>query len=160
MRTSHRGHRHRITTFEERSTLALSLKTLEILEMIKEIDLPDLLTDYDWSEVFGEGTGGNCNGTIQVVPPGAAVDSSGISREMVAEVIATVNGENDGPDWVGLFRLNDGRYLVAEGGCDYTGWDCQAGNSLCVAGSLDDAIKYGLNPEQQQRLGITKVNAE
>ena len=127
--------------------------------MIKEIDLPDLLTDYDWSEVFGEGTGGNCNGTIQVVPPGAAVDSSGISREMVAEVIATVNGENDGPDWVGLFRLNDGRYLVAEGGCDYTGWDCQAGNSLCVAGSLDDAIKYGLNPEQQQRLGITKVNA-
>ena len=61
--------------------------------MIKEIDLPDLLTDYDWSEVFGEGTGGNCNGTIQVVPPGAAVDSSGISREMVAEVIATVNGD-------------------------------------------------------------------
>lgn len=124
--------------------------------MNKEIDLPELLTDYDWSEVFGEGSGGNCDRTIQVVPPGAAVDSSGISRAMVVEVIAAVNGENDGDQWVGLFLLNDGRYLVAEGGCDYTGWDCQAGNSLCVAGSLEDAIKYGLNSEQQSRLGITE----
>lgn len=125
-------------------------------EVIKEIDLPDLLNSYDWEEVFGEGSGGNCDGTIQVVPPGAPVDSSGVSRAMVAEVIATVNGENDGEQWVGLFLLNDGRYLVAEGGCDYTGWDCQAGNSLCVAGSLEDAIRYGLNPEQQHRLGITE----
>ena len=90
-------------------------------EVIKEIDLPDLLNSYDWEEVFGEGSGGNCDGTIQVVPPGAPVDSSGVSRAMVAEVIATVNGENDGEQWVGLFLLNDGRYLVAEGGCDYTG---------------------------------------
>jgi hypothetical protein len=122
--------------------------------MIKEIELPDLLKSYHWEEVFGEGDGGNCDGTIQVVPPGAKVDSSGISREMVVEIIAAVNGENDESDWVGLFLLNDGRYLVAEGGCDYTGWDCQANNSLCVAGSLEDAIKYGLNPEQQRRLGI------
>ncbi len=122
--------------------------------MIRDIDLPELLDDYDWCEVFGEGTGGNCDGVIQVVPPGAKVDSSGVSRAMVVEVIAAVNGENDGDQWVGLFRLNDGRFLVAEGGCDYTGWDCQAGNSLCVAGSIADAIKYGLNPEQQIRLGI------
>lgn len=122
--------------------------------MVKEIDIDDLKSDYDWEEVFGEGSGGNCDGTIQVVPPGAPVDSGGVSREMVTEIIAAVNGENDGKDWVGLFLLIDGRYLVAEGGCDYTGWDCQAGNSLCVAGSLVDAIKYGLNAEQQSRLGI------
>ncbi len=122
--------------------------------MIREIELEELRNSYDWSEVFGEGTGGNCYGTIQVVPPGAPVDSSGVSREKVVEVIAAVNGENDGDQWVGLFLLDDGRYLVAEGGCDYTGWDCQAGNALCVAGSLDDAIRYGLNPEQQARLGI------
>ena len=122
--------------------------------MIREIELEALRDDYDWGEVFGEATGGNCDGTIQVVPPGAPVDSSGVSRAKVIEIIAAVNGENDGPDWVGLFLLDDGRYLVAEGGCDYTGWDCQAGNSLCVARSLGDAIKYGLNPEQQERLGI------
>jgi hypothetical protein len=122
--------------------------------MVKDINLLELLDDYDWAEVFGEGSGGNCDGTIQVVPPGASVASSGVSRAMVAEVIAAVNGENAGEQWVGLFRLNDGRFLVAEGGCDYTGWDCQAGNSLCVAGSLADAIKYGLNAEQQARLGV------
>lgn len=122
--------------------------------MNKEIELSELVNDYDWSEVFGEGTGGNCDGTIQVVPPGAKVDSSGVSRAKVVEILAAVNGENDGEQWVGLFLLDDGRYLVAEGGCDYTGWDCQAGNSLCVDGSLEDAIKYGLNPEQQKRLGI------
>lgn len=122
--------------------------------MIKEIDLPDLLTDYDWSEVFGEGDGGNCDGPIQVVPPGANVASTGVSRAMVAEVIASVNGYNDGDQWIGLFRMTDGRFLVAEGGCDYTGWECRAGNSLCVAASLADAVKYGLNPEQQARLGI------
>lgn len=122
--------------------------------MIKEIDLPELLTDYDWSEVFGEGPGVIFDGTIQVVPPGANVAPSGVSRAMVAEVIASVNGENGGEQWVGLFRLDDGRFLVAEGGCNYTGWDCRSGNSLCVAGSLADAVKYGLNPEQQARLGI------
>lgn len=122
--------------------------------MIKEIELDELINDYDWEEVFGEGNGGNCNGVIQVIPPGAPVNSSGVSRTKVVEIIAAVNGENDGNDWVGLFLLDDGRYLIAEGGCDYTGWDCQAGNSLCVAGSLEDAIKYGLNPEQQKRLGI------
>jgi hypothetical protein len=122
--------------------------------MITEITLDQLQGDYDWSEVFGEGSGGNCNGTIQVIPPGALVDSSGVSRKKVVSILAAVNGENDGDQWVGLFLLDDGRYLVAEGGCDYTGWDCQAGNSLCVAGSLSDAIKYGLNPEQKKRLGI------
>lgn len=122
--------------------------------MIKEIDLEELNSSYDWEEVFGEGTGGNCNGIIQVIPPGAKVDSGPISRAMVVEIIAAVNGENDVKDWIGVFLLLDGRILIAEGGCDYTGWDCQASNSLCVAGSLEDAIRYGLNPEQQKRLGV------
>lgn len=128
--------------------------------MIKEIEINELLTSYDWEEVFGEGSGGNCDWVIQVVPPGSKVDSSGISRKKVVEIIAAVNGCNDEDDWVGLFLLDDGRYLVAEGGCDYTGWDCQASNSLCVAGSLEDAIKYGLNPEQQSRLGILSNESE
>ena len=124
------------------------------MDMIKEINLDDLRSDYDWEEVFGEGSGGNCDGEIQVIPPGAKVDSSGVSRAKVVEVIGAINGENDEAAWFGVFLLDDGRYLVAEGGCDYTGWDCRAGNSLCVAGSLDDAIKYGLTPEMQARLGI------
>jgi hypothetical protein len=127
---------------------------VETVSAVIEITIEELVNDYDWSEVFGEGTGGNCDGEISVIPPGAKVDKSGVSRAMVAEIIAAVNGENDESEWIGVFLLNDGRFLIAEGGCDYTGWDCRAGNSLCVCGSLHDAIKYGLNPEQQKRLGL------
>lgn len=91
---------------------------------VREIDLPALLDDYDWREVFGEGTGGNCDKSrVDACPPGAPVDLTPPTLADVAEVIAAANGENDGADWVGVFRLRDGRYLLATGGCDYTGWD-------------------------------------
>ncbi len=50
--------------------------------------------------------------------------------------------------------LKDGRYLLATGSCDYTGWDCQGGNNLEVAHTLEDIIQYGLELGQKQRLGI------
>ncbi len=89
----------------------------------KEIDIGSLLEDYNWAEVFGEGTGGNTDRHTDPCPPGSTVDLNCPSRTDVVEIIAAVNGDNDGPDWVGLFRLKDGRFLVASGGCDYTGWD-------------------------------------
>ena len=90
----------------------------------REITLAALVEDYDWGEVFGEGTGGNCDKSkIDACPPGAKIDLTPPNRADVVEVIAAVNGENDGPNWVGLFRLKDGRILLASGGCDYTGWD-------------------------------------
>lgn len=119
-----------------------------------EITIEELLDSYDWEEVFGEGPGGNCNGVIQVVPPGADISSDGVKRTDVTEIIAAVNGERDESDWVGVFLLKDGRYLVAEGGCDYTGWDCRASNSLCVCPSLTDAVNLGLNAEQRKGLGF------
>lgn len=89
----------------------------------RDIDLAALAGDYDWQEVFGQGTGGNCDRKTDACPPGAAVDLSPPDISEVAEVLAAVNGENDGDDWVGLFRMRDGRIVVASGGCDYTGWD-------------------------------------
>ena len=72
------------------------------------------LANYDWEEVFKYSSpqvvmGGNCPGTP-------------FAREDVAEIIALVNGENDGDPWIALFRLKDGRYAYIEAGCDYTGW--------------------------------------
>lgn len=121
---------------------------------VKEITLEQLMTDYDWAEVFGEGSGGNTTRDIDVAPPGVDVSTSPVSRTDVAEVIAAVNGENDERDWIGVFRLNDGRFLVASGGCDYTGWDCQASNNLTVCASLDDAVKYGLDEARRALLGL------
>lgn len=70
-------------------------------------------------------------------------------------MIACVNGENDGQEWVGVFRFNDGRFAVVSAGCDYTGWDCQASNSISVAATLDDAIRFGLNDSERARLGLS-----
>ena len=91
--------------------------------LTRDITREELLKDYDWEEVFGEGTGGNCDRTTEPCVPGSEVDLTPPKRSDVSLVIAAVNGENDGANWAGLFRLSDGRFLVASGGCDYTGWD-------------------------------------
>src|SRR6478735_8794661 len=98
---------------------------------VKDITLEQLLVSWDWGEVFGEGSGGNCDQQTDPCPPtDTAVSTAPPRRTDVAEIIAAVNGENDESEWLGVFRLNDGRFLLASGSCDYTGWDCQAGNSL------------------------------
>lgn len=112
------------------------------------------LNDYDWAEVFGEGGGGNCTPIIPNVTPGSNVSGATFCREDVAEISGMVEGENDGPDWVVYGRLTDGRWFVARGGCDYTGWDCQAGNGGDVADSKDNIIRFGLGTEERQRFGI------
>lgn len=118
------------------------------------VEVADIVDDYDWKEVFGEGDGGNCGKDTDPCPPQSDIDTTAPLLNDVAEIIALVNGENDGDEWAGVFLLKDGRYCVATGSCDYTGWDCQAGNHLQVAATLDDAVVYGLTPDQQIRLGF------
>lgn len=113
--------------------------------------LEDLLESYDWKEVFGEGNGGNCTQDIDSLD---GTECAVCLRTDVVEIIAAVNGYNDGDEWLGVFVMRDGRYLAAAGSCDYTGWDCQAGNTLTVASSLESLITTGLTPEQCRRIGI------
>ena len=88
-----------------------------------EITLDEMRTDYDWAQVFADENAGNVDKSVNVAPPGANVGFEPMTRGDVSEIIAAVNGENDEADWLGVFRLKDGRFLVASGGCDYTGWD-------------------------------------
>lgn len=90
---------------------------------VLEITLEQLLEDYNWAEVFADESSGNTNKDTDPCPPTSDVDTSSPSRTDVAEIIAAVNGENDGSEWLGVFRLKDGRFLMASGSCDYTGWD-------------------------------------
>lgn len=124
---------------------------VKYFEVTREITLEELQTSYDWEEVFGEGSCGNTTPVVETVD-GTPCDPC--PRSEVAEIIAAVNGEHDEDDWVGVFRMKDGRFLLAVAGCDYTGWDCRADNDLTVAASLDALIQMALTPEQCKRLGI------
>lgn len=65
---------------------------------------------------------------------------TGFSVNDVAKVIAVHEGENDGPDWHWILRLNDDRFIYLSGGCDYTGWDCQSSASHTVVDSPTVAL--------------------
>lgn len=117
--------------------------------MKKELTLEQFLEDYDWENIFGE---------HWILPVYDSIDplilQNKISRADVKEIIALVNGENDGFEWVGIFLLNNGLYVAAFGSCDYTGWDCQGGSTLFFASSLENAIQFGLNSDQRERLEL------
>lgn len=71
----------------------------------------------------------------------------------VVEVIAESEGENDGPDWVCVARMQDGRYAVMSAGCDYTGWDCQASGRIDYHDTLEEATSpNGLLQKFRDRL--------
>lgn len=71
----------------------------------------------------------------------------------IAEVIAADEGENEGPDWVAVVRLKDGRYACVEAWCDYnTGWDCRAGGTVHVSMHLGEIMRLGLTQGARDRL--------
>lgn len=120
--------------------------------MLKELE------DYSWAEVFGEGTGGNCAPICPELPPGDHKTSTDtFSREDVAIIYGQVDGENDGPCWIVWGQLKDGRWFMAVGGCDLTGWDCQASNHGAVASAKTDIIRYGMTDDDRTRFGIESI---
>ena len=114
----------------------------------------DELNNYDWAEVFGEGTGGNCVPIIPQLAPGYDGPNTTFSREDVKRLYGQSDGEGDERDWVCWGILKDGRWFVARASCSYTGWDCLAGNSGDVAGSRKEIIRLGLTTEERLRFGL------
>ena len=84
------------------------------------------LNDYNWACAF-EYAGEKCYNlaTPQVTAAegDTEVDTSPFAREDVKEILHAVEGCNDGPAWIGVFLLRDGRYAFLSAWCDYTGWD-------------------------------------
>ena len=82
------------------------------------------LDDYDWEQVFGAAGEESAYGRGEPsVVAGDDAHAGRFTRENVVSVLAMENGENDGPSWIGVFKLDDGRWAFLEGSCDYTGWD-------------------------------------
>lgn len=77
----------------------------------------DILNNYDWAEVFGEGSGGNCGIILpEVTPADSELSGESFGREDVASVLGIVEGERDESSWIIWGILNDGRYFFAEFG--------------------------------------------
>ncbi len=63
------------------------------------------------------------------------------------------DGDNEGENWIGIFKINSGNFIVLEAGCDYTGWDCQSWGSHAEYGSLKEALSpLNLTREFRERL--------
>ncbi len=75
---------------------------------------------------------------------GTDTDKSPVRRRDVKRIVAFVEGENEGPSWCIVVELNDGRFAFVEAGCDYTGWDCQAGGSCIVDTDLEHLKLMGI----------------
>lgn len=50
----------------------------------------------------------------------------GETLNLIDVIVAEVCGENDGFSWYWILQMRDGTFANAQGGCDYTGWDCQS----------------------------------
>lgn len=48
---------------------------------------------------------------------------------------------------------------TGRGGCDYTGWDCQASNNMTVCATRNDAILFGMSEAEAERLGLLHERA-
>ena len=112
--------------------------------------LEEAMASYDWPEVMKYAVGK-------------------FTFQDVERVIYTVDGDNDGPDWMGVFALKNGSFGVVHAGCDYTGWGCQEGGGADTyeteAVALERAIKqekdnYSNRPEVIEALTRLRGNLE
>ena len=103
----------------------------------------DWRSSYDWQSAFEYAS---------IIRTASECSKDGFGMHDVAEVLAWSEGENDGPSWLMVGKLNDGRYFFLDAGCDYTGWDCKAGGDAQVASTLDRLKRYGMTEEARERL--------
>ncbi len=122
------------------------------------------LNNYDWANVFGyageksedSGDWQNCIHGYKLPRSvvGNTCELTPFTRNDVKRIVGLVDGCNDEEDWVGVFELLDGRYAFLKAGCDYTGWDCQAGGDAYVATNIDHLVQFGMDEYSRARLGF------
>jgi uncharacterized protein (TIGR02996 family) len=79
--------------------------------------LPDI-DSYDWREAFAYAS----DSDITPSQPGSNIATTGFSECSVRRIIGIREGANEGPNWVCVGELWDGRWFALDAGCDYTGW--------------------------------------
>ena len=103
--------------------------------------------DYDWREAFKYAA-------RPMLCEGASCSPDPIELTEVRRVFHMREGENDGPSWLAIGRVADGRYFYLIAGCDYTGWDCQAGGQCWVSHDLDNLLQFGIDDDARTVFGL------
>lgn len=62
----------------------------------------------------------------------------------IKQVLAVHEGKNDGDDWRWVVALKNGKFAFLQGGCDYTGWDCQSWATSDIYDNPEEAAKGAL----------------
>lgn len=116
--------------------------------------LDELRESYDWKEAFAYADGQNgAGGSASPTPVEGFKGKTGpVKITDVVEIIAYEDGENDGAEWIGVFKTKHGHFLFLAAVCDFTGWDCQASGTSWVANSLAKLVQFGLTDDARSRL--------
>ncbi len=120
----------------------------------------DVLNTYDWREAFGyAGDASAYAGYDRPIPADPAGnrethDLTPFSRDDVRIILWIEEGENDEESWIIAGVLHDERGFTLQAGCDYTGWDCQAGGTARICNSLEEMIFFGMDESMRRRFGI------
>ncbi len=77
--------------------------------------LEQMHDDGNWSEVFKYGRPIRTLGDTQTSTVSFDLDD-------VVAILGSCDGYNDGPSWLAVGCLKDGRVFYIEASCDYTGW--------------------------------------
>jgi hypothetical protein len=86
----------------------------------------------------------------------SAVDyNPGLDLNDVDSVVAALYGENDGADYYWILKMKDGTYGLGQGGCDYTGWDCQSNFEFTPTETAEEAV--ALCPEKEDRYSSSRA---
>lgn len=90
--------------------------------ILEELDAGDI--DSDWGHVFSYADPKTHPRKWSASRPitDTPVSQDSFTWQDVVDVLGTVAGDNAGSDWVGVFKLRDGRFALLTAGCDYTGW--------------------------------------
>jgi len=80
-----------------------------IAEIIPET-IHEAIDNYDWEQAF------TYAGAPTKITATAVMDGTdkGFTREDVRAILHIKDGENDGPCWIGVFLLRDGRYAFLQ----------------------------------------------
>lgn len=82
---------------------------------------------------------------------------AGVKSEDVEETVREWSSDDwdtfDGERVMLVLKMRDGRWCYIEGGCDYTGWDCQASAEAFYASTEDELVRMKLTNEARRNLG-------